>query len=251
MRKGRPDKTSYAITRPELAGYFFGHAISHQETILPMRVQPLPLFSSERLPLLLRLFLVLRWQLTPYAQILAHATQTGKALDIGCGHGLLIFAAQRQDSALQWTGMDHDAERVRLAQNVFSKAGIRAEFSTGSLPQLPGGPYSTITCIDVMHYFSVAEQKQILAECFAHLVPGGKLLLREIDPNGGLVARLNRAYEKVSTSIGFTRSQRQSEITIHSTQQWEQFFKEAGFAVFHERCSAAIFSDVLFVAAKD
>lgn len=215
-----------------------------------MPIPPLDRYSAERLPLLLRFFLVLRWRLTPYAQILAHAQQTGKALDIGCGHGLLMLAAHQQGSMLRWSGMDHDAERVRLAGAVFGKANIDADFFVGSLPQLPGGPYATITCIDVMHYFSVAEQKQILAECFAHLAPGGKLLLREIDPNGGLVARLNRAYEKVSTTIGFTRSKRQSEITIHSTQQWEQFFKEAGFTVFNERCSAAIFSDVLFVATK-
>lgn len=215
-----------------------------------MRLQPLSLFGSEPLPLLLKVFLVLRWRLTPYAQILSHAQQVGKALDIGCGHGLLILASHQQRSALQWTGMDHDPERVRLAGTVFGNAGIPATFLVGSLPQLPEGPYATITCIDVMHYFSVAEQKQILAACCAHLEPGGKLLLREIDPNGGVVARLNRAYEKLSTTIGFTRSKRQSEITIHTTEKWEQHFKEAGLTVFHERCSAAIFSDVLFVATK-
>lgn len=38
-----------------------------------------------------KLFLHLRWWLTPYERMAAYVPKTGKVLDVGCGHGLLAM----------------------------------------------------------------------------------------------------------------------------------------------------------------
>lgn len=38
-----------------------------------------------------KIFLHLRWWLTPYARMAAYVPKTAKVLDVGCGHGLLAM----------------------------------------------------------------------------------------------------------------------------------------------------------------
>lgn len=70
----------------------------------------------------------------------------------------------------------------------------------------------------------------ILKNAISLLNPGGILIFREVNPDGGPIAEWNRFYEKVATSLGFT---------------------QAGFIdVQSKRCSSIFFADVLFIGKK-
>jgi hypothetical protein len=103
--------------------------------------------------------------------------------------------------------------------------------------------------IDVMHYFEPSHQQALLENAFDRLDPGGILLVREVDPEGGFVSRWNRWYEKLATGIGFTQAKKQV-LSFRSRHAWEEVMKSAGFQVSSEPCSSVLFADILYVCKK-
>lgn len=203
-------------------------------------------FSSA--PLGIRTFLKIRWNLTPYSRMISKLPPLGSVLDLGCGHGLLSLTLALRHPSRRVLGIDHDQERVNLAQK--ASRGVRnLEISQGSILEMPGGKFSAVTLIDVMHYFEPEQQEKLLRQVHQGLESGGTLLLREVDPSPGILSTWNRVYEWIATHTRFTRSEK---MTLHfrSPREWERLLKRTGFRVRFERCSSALFSDVLFISER-
>lgn len=212
-----------------------------------METHLLTLYSSPTLRS--RIFLWARWHLTPYWRMASQLPKMGKILDLGCGHGLLSMALALQSPEREVLGIDHDESRIQLAK----KAGAllpHLRFEKGSLLQLPESLFDGIALIDVLHYFSAAEQSAILKDCYDRLQPGGTLIFREVNPSGGLVSRWNRVYEKLATASGFTRSESKTSHHFRTPDEWLSLVKKIGFSVRAERCSSILFADILFVGKK-
>lgn len=173
----------------------------------------------------------------------------GKILDLGCGHGLLAFAAAMHSPARQVLGVDHDIQRVEAAQKAaasFPKLG----FQVGNLLEPPAGVYDGITLIDVMHYFEPSLQKQILSRAYDLLAEGGTLLVREVDPQGkGVTSRFNRFYERVATATGFTQAEKEG-LHFKTPEGWSELLSSLGFEVTFMPCSSRLFADILFIGRK-
>jgi len=200
-------------------------------------------------PLKDRIFLALRWWLTPYLTMAERLPVQGKILDWGCGHGLLSLAIALKSPEREVLGVDHDVARVKLAQSAAQDLP-RLKFAQGTMTTPPGGKYQGIAMIDVMHYFDPETQRRLLTQAFQSLEPGGTLIVREVNPNGGMVSRWNRLYEKIATSIGFTRSDEQ-ELYFRTREGWESLLSEIGFKVRSENCSSPLFADILYVCEKN
>ncbi|MEO5969374.1 MAG: methyltransferase domain-containing protein [Bdellovibrionia bacterium] len=197
-----------------------------------------------------RLFLLARWCLTPYSRMTAHLPKRGNILDLGCGHGLFALAAVLQNSDRQVFGLDHDVERIRLG----SKA-------TDDLPQIhlkQGGfndfpttptPYAGIAMIDVLHYFNSDAQEKTLKQAFEALGTGGILLVREVEPNSGMISSWNRLYEKLATRTSFTQAE-EKNLYFRSKQAWCELLEKTGFTVTWKHCSSVVFADILFICTK-
>ncbi len=199
-----------------------------------------------------KLFLHLRWWLTPYERMAAYVPKSGKVLDVGCGHGLLAMEMALSEPNRTVLATDHDVARITLA----SQAGqgitnLKFEVSTGS--PVSDGTFDAIMMIDFLHYFSPEQQDAMIAKAFANLQPGGWLLAREVNQQGGLVSKLNQFYEKMATLTGFTQSntiQAKENLSFKSQSGWEAKFSEHGFKVRSEPCSSPIFADILYVCEK-
>jgi O-methyltransferase involved in polyketide biosynthesis len=109
--------------------------------------------------------------------------------------------------------------------------------------------YRGIAMIDVMHYFPPEQQARLAREAFRLLEAGGTLIVREVDPDGGMVSAWNRLYEKIATGIGFTRAEKQG-LHFRSRRGWEEMLEEAGFEVRSERCSSFLFADILYICQR-
>lgn len=194
-------------------------------------------------PLTTRAFIAARWLLTPYRRIASFLPAKGTLLDLGCGHGLFAFAALEAFPDLRVIGTDHDPSRIAMATRA---ANADASFATGDLLKPPAGSYDAIALLDLMHYFSPAEQEQIFVRAYQQLASGGVLLVREVDPRG----LFNRIWERVMTATGFTRTKKEG-LHFRSPQGWRETLERLGFRVRTVPCSFFLFSDVLFVANRE
>ena len=211
---------------------------------------PMQILSRYRdIPFSLRLFLIARWYLTPYESMARELPPEGDILDLGSGHGLLSLAVALQHPSRNVLGLDHDEKRNEVASGA-ARAVPNLKIASGTLLKPPARLFKGITLIDVMHYFDSDTQKQILAGAQAALPCGGVLLVREVNPQGGIVARWNRFYEKMATRSGFTHSEKKSDLYFRSPEEWASLLEDLGFLVRHRPCSSVLFSDVLFICEK-
>jgi 2-polyprenyl-3-methyl-5-hydroxy-6-metoxy-1,4-benzoquinol methylase len=197
-----------------------------------------------------RIFLTLRWRLTPYLAMAKYLPHEGKILDLGCGHGLLSLALAMESSKRQVHGIDHDETRVQAA-NAAASGVPNLSFQTGNVLDPPTGCYAGIAMIDVMHYFEPKLQEKIFQQVYQALEPQGCYLVREVDPAGGGAASwFNRFYEKIATLTGFTRAEK-PELHFRTPSGWIQALESVGFQVTSERCSSKLFADILYVCRKN
>ena len=203
-----------------------------------------------------KLFLHLRWWLTPYERMASYVPKSGKVLDVGCGHGLLAMEMAISEPNRTVLATDHDVARIDLASQAGKNiSNLQFEVSTGSpVADAPAdGKFNAIMMIDFLHYFSPEQQDAMIAKAFANLENGGWLLAREVNQQGGLVSKLNQLYEKMATMTGFTQSntiQAKENLSFKSQTGWEAKFTEHGFKVRSEPCSSPVFADILYICEK-
>ncbi|MSP55244.1 MAG: methyltransferase domain-containing protein [Myxococcales bacterium] len=122
----------------------------------------------------------------------------GRWLDVGCGEGLLAAYLDAAGHTLDTRGFDPDIARVAQAQaqqrGVFEVADVRtADLGTG---------YDVITCIDVLHYLTAAEQKEVVDRLVNALRPGGLLIVRDPDASRGVRGALTVGAERALVAGG-------------------------------------------------
>jgi SAM-dependent methyltransferase len=79
----------------------------------------------------------------------------------------------------------------------------RVRFVAGYLDAV-GGRFDAVALLDVLYRFPIGEWDDLLAAVNARLRPGGRLLLKDLDPGRRWKQRWNRAQERVSDRLGLT-----------------------------------------------
>lgn len=192
------------------------------------------------------LFLVFRWGLTPFSEMARYLPESGRAMDFGCGHGLgsALFCLDRPH--LHVLGVDHDEKRIQWAAKRWQNIpNLRFETKL-PVPELEESVDAFIA-IDVMHYLPPPEQDRQIESIYRHLKPGGRLLLRELDPLEGILGKLNRLYESFMVGRGLTKGK---GVYSRNREGWVALLESKGFTVQSTPCRFPIFADWLFIASK-
>ena len=96
-----------------------------------------------------------------------------RALDVGCGAGLLCEPLARLGAAV--TGVDAAAESIAVAKEHAAAMGLAIDYRSGELSSLDLGQFDLVTSMEVLEH--VADKPAFVAQLAGHLAPGGLLVL--------------------------------------------------------------------------
>ena len=100
-------------------------------------------------------------------------------LDIGCGLGLLALFLRAKGIVVPIHGVDYDVRKVNTANQAANKASTQGltfshhDARTG-LPEHQGN----VSILDILQFFTPAEQETLLSLAASRVAPGGKLVIR-------------------------------------------------------------------------
>lgn len=100
-------------------------------------------------------------------------------LDIGCGIGLLAHYLRACGHQAPVIGFDYDERKISSARAMVTKSGQpHLSFSSGDartgLPDFQGH----VVILDILQFFTEAEQNALLRLAAERVAPGGKLVIR-------------------------------------------------------------------------
>ncbi len=165
----------------------------------------------------------------------------GRVLDIGSGQGLLsawlVAARQLFERGIWQPGWPSpprlDAMRgIELVQRDLEWAqaalGGHAEFVQGDMCQADFGRADTVVILDVLHYVKPELQDEVLRRVRSALAPGGRLLLRIGDADGGFPFRISKLVDQL---VFFARSGSFCTLHCRSLRHWKEALAALGFSV--------------------
>jgi SAM-dependent methyltransferase len=112
---------------------------------------------------------------------------SGAWLDIGCGPGWLCIHAAAGHPELDVIGIDTSKTMLAIAEaNKRGRLNVTFREMDAAAIVYPAGTFEVVTAIQSAHHW--ADPAPILAEAHRVLVPGGRLLIYEADPEAEVPA---------------------------------------------------------------
>lgn len=96
-----------------------------------------------------------------------------RALDVGCGAGLLCEPLARLGAAV--TGIDAAAENIAAARAHAALSGLAIDYRAGGIETLAGETFDLVTSLEVIEHVTAPDR--FVAGLAAALAPGGLLVL--------------------------------------------------------------------------
>lgn len=181
----------------------------------------------------------LRWD-PVYRQLADRLPLQQPVLDLGCGRGQTLALLHHLDDRLRGVGWDWDAKKIALAQKALADCAD-IQFATEDLLTIAVSgfadkakqetrppEYGTILIIDVLHYMPFTVQDRLVQHSCAALAPGGRLFIRDLEPQHSWRSALNVIQERLATAVGFNRGH---TLAFRSLDYWATGLSSRGFSV--------------------
>ena len=151
-----------------------------------------------------------------------------RVVDLGSGHGMvsLLLGWSAKDRTVQ--GFERDAEKVAIAEHAFGK-GPRINFSVADLEHLAPPPADAYILKDVLHYLTMAKQRELLLACANGLSPEGAIFVRDGFASNDERHERTKWTERLSIGLGFNMAK--GELDFMKKETIAAIAEEAGLRV--------------------
>ena len=146
-----------------------------------------------------------------------------RALDVGCGAGLLCEPLARMGAEV--TGVDAAKENVAAASAHAQASGLAVTYHAGELSAMELGRFDLVCAMEVIEH--VADKPAFLTQLAAHLAPGGLMVIST--PNRTPQSRL--LLVGAAEAIGFVPK---------GTHHWDDFINPQELAIMLDDCGLAM-----------
>ena len=182
-----------------------------------------------------------------YAAVLEALPASGRVLDVGCGEGYLLCAIRTAAPALELNGIDHDVRRVRLAHRALADQSDVC-LVTGDIRTSVFHRADLVTLLDVLHYMPVVDQDDVLLRAAAALLPGGTLIVRDVEPGRGVRSMMAIGAERLARIVGRHRG---DGLHYRPSDETASVLRASGLQVDASRCDQGTpFANQLLIASK-
>lgn len=189
----------------------------------------LEVFAS--LPWRERLFVRARLASAPLDEI-ASRVRGGRMLDVGCGHGVLCALVSQRLPATFVMGIDPDPRKIDWARASIGRRPL-TDFRTTTVEALAlveAASFDTITVADVLYLLPERDHHGFLVACHRLLKPGGSLLLKEAEDDGGWRTAKALAQERLMVRL-LRRTRSSGGLGFSTREQLGCELQVAGFRV--------------------
>lgn len=191
-----------------------------------------------------RVHTTIRAWTAPFEGLEAYVPQSGRVLEIGCGHGLFTTFLALSSANRSVVGIDIDEQKISLAKEMATRlrpgeATVSFDFRpSGELPDAVEG-WDAIVFADVLYLLQPADRARLLEQCAAALAPGGVLIVKEVDTEPKLKARIAQFQEFLSTRV--LRITRGDAMSFPSAKELASEMSAAGLATSSARLDKGYF----------
>jgi 1-acyl-sn-glycerol-3-phosphate acyltransferase len=156
----------------------------------------------------------------------------GKIYDIGCGYGYLSYMLHFVSDERIVTGMDHDSEKIVVANNCPSK-NEKINFECADITKYKFEPADVFLFSDVLHYIPKKDQEDVISNCIKNLNDNGKIIIRDANTKLNDRHKGTRFTELFSTKVfGFNKTISESkELYFVSSDDVFEIFKKHNMEV--------------------
>lgn len=181
-----------------------------------------------------------------FAWLLEQGTlnRRNRVLDLGCGRGLLaawFLAADQLTATGQWpaslevpTGIRFHGIDLHAGVCAAGNRALRPHFGdrvtlvSGDINDADLCGYDAITLLDVLHYIPFAQQEVLLDRIRAALGPGGLLVTRIGNAQGGWRFRFS---QWVDLAVTYAQGHRMHSLYCRPLDDWTRALEARGFTV--------------------
>ena len=180
-------------------------------------------------PLTARAHVAVRWATCPFPAVAAQLPESGRILEVGCGHGLLSLYLALGSADRRVVGTDVDEDKLAAAREAAGAGNLAATFEVVAGSELPAGPWAGIAIVDVLYLLSADDQRSLLRSCAELVEPGGVLVVKEMALVPRWKATWNRVQETASVKLlGITEGE---ELTFLAPADMAAAMAEGGVTV--------------------
>ncbi len=156
-----------------------------------------------------------------------HVPRNGFILDLGCGYGFATHWLAQGTDQRTFLGVDYDENKIRVAKRTATDCP-RIQFETGDILERDYPPCDAVLLLDVLHYWTLEKQQQILDKAHRALRPGGRLILREGAKADDRRHNHVHRWEIFATKLGLNHTR--EGLHFQTLAELETAVQRAGFA---------------------